>query len=197
VAHLRETGGNFYFGKDGLDTKVRTFELTMWPHMRAAYNLARWLVRNDQDAEDVVQESFLKAYKAQESFRGGEARAWMLSIVRNTAMDFLRREKSSVAVPLGDEGLEPKDNSPDPERVLLDQSRREQVRQAISRLAPEFREVIVLREIEGLSYKEIAFVLGIPMGTVMSRLSRARNLLIPELGGTKLDGAGEVQHDLP
>src|ERR1700675_947947 len=100
----------------------------MWPHMRAAYNLARWLVRNDQDAEDVVQESFLKAYKAQESFRGSEAKAWMLSIVRNTAMDFRRRDKSSVAVPLGAEGYEPKDDSPDPERVLLDQSRREQVR---------------------------------------------------------------------
>ena len=169
----------------------------MWPHMRAAYNLARWLVRNDQDAEDIVQESFLKAYKAQENFRGSEARTWMLSIVRNTAMDFLRRDKSSIAVRLGDEGYEPKDDSPDPERVLLDQSRRERVRQGISRLEPEFREAIVLREIEGLSYKEISFVLGIPMGTVMSRLSRARNLLLAELGGTKPDGAGEVQHDLP
>jgi RNA polymerase sigma-70 factor (ECF subfamily) len=81
--------------------------------------------------------------------------------------------------------------------VLLDQSRRERVRQAISHLEPEFREVIVLREIEGLSYKEIASTLGIPMGTVMSRLSRARTLLLVELGGAKLDGAGEVQHDLP
>lgn len=164
----------------------------MWPHMRAAHNLARWLVRNDQDAEDVVQESFLKAFKAQASFRGGEAKTWMLSIVRNTAMDFRRRDKSRVAVPLGDEGFEPRDDSPDPERVLLDQSRREQVRQAISHLEPEFREVIVLREMEGLSYKEIAAALGIPMGTVMSRLSRARNLLLVELGGAK-----EVQHDLP
>ena len=179
-----------------MDPKVRFFELTMWPHMRAAYNLARWLVRNDQDAEDVVQESFLKAFKAQASFRGTEARTWMLSIVRNTAMDFRRRDKSGIAVPLGGEGFEPKDDSPDPERVLLDQSRREQVRHAISHLEPEFREVIVLREIEGLPYKEIASVLGIPMGTVMSRLSRARNLLLVELGGTKLDGAAEVQHDL-
>jgi RNA polymerase sigma-70 factor (ECF subfamily) len=174
-----------------VDTKVRYFELTVWPHMRAAYNLARWLVRNDQDAEDIVQESFLKAYKAQESFRGGEAKTWMLSIVRNTAMDFLRRCKAGMAVPLGDQGHEPEDHSPDPERVLLEQSRREQVRRAISQLAAEFREVIVLREIEGLSYKEIASVLSIPMGTVMSRLSRARNLLLVELGGSK-----EVQHDL-
>ena len=178
-----------------MDTKVRTFELTMWPHMRAAYNLARWLVRNDQDAEDIVQESFLKAFKAQAGFRGTEAKTWMLSIVRNTAMDFRRRDKKSIAVPLGEEGYEPKDHSPDPERVLIDQSRREQVRHAISHLEPEFREVIVLREIEGLPYKEIASVLGIPMGTVMSRLSRARSLLLLELGGSKL--AGEVQHDLP
>jgi RNA polymerase sigma-70 factor (ECF subfamily) len=160
--------------------------------MRAAYNLARWLVRNDHDAEDIVQDSFLKAYKAQESFRGGEPKTWMLSIVRNTAMDFLRRYKSSPAVTLGEQGYEPEDHSPGPERVLLEQSRREQVRHAISRLAAEFREVIVLREIEGLSYKEIASVLRIPIGTVMSRLSRARNLLLVELGG-----AEEVQHDLP
>ena len=180
-----------------MDTKVRFFELTMWPHMRAAYNLARWLVRNDQDAEDIVQESFLKAYKAQESFRGSEAKTWMLSIVRNTALDFRRRAKAGFAVPWEDQVHEPKDDSPDPEHVLLNQSRREKVRQAISQLAEEFREVIVLREIEGLSYKEIASVLRIPMGTVMSRLSRARNLLLVELGGTKLDGAGEVQHDLP
>jgi RNA polymerase sigma-70 factor (ECF subfamily) len=85
-----------------VDTKVRTFELTMWPHMRAAYNLARWLVRNDHDAEDIVQESFLKAYKARDSFRGSKPKTWMLSIVRNTAMDFLRRVKSSSAVTLGD-----------------------------------------------------------------------------------------------
>jgi RNA polymerase sigma-70 factor, ECF subfamily len=175
-----------------VDTKVRTFELTMWPHMRAAYNLARWLVRNDHDAEDIVQESFLKAYKAQESFRGSEARTWMLSIVRNTAIDFLRRYKTSATTTLSEPGYEPKDESPDPERVLLQQTRRDRVRQAISHLEPDFREPIVLREIEGMSYKEIAAVLDIPMGTVMSRLSRARNLLLLELGGSK-----EVQHDLP
>ena len=180
-----------------MDTKVRTFELTMWPHMRAAYNLARWLVRNDHDAEDIVQESFLKAYKAQESFRGSEPKTWMLAIVRNTAMDFLRRVKSSGPVTADNRELEarlePKDHSPDPERALLEQSRRDQLHQAISQLAPEFREAIVLREIEGLSYKEIASVLGIPMGTVMSRLARARSQLLVELGGS----AKEVQHDLP
>src|SRR5580693_4252708 len=99
----------------------------MWPHMRAAYNLARWLVRNDQDAEDIVQESFLKAYKAQDSFRGSEAKTWMLSIVRNTAMDFLRRYKPSTTMALDESGYEPRDDAPDPERALLDQSRRRQV----------------------------------------------------------------------
>lgn len=172
-------------GKDSVETKVRTFELTVWPHMRAAYNLARWLVGNDHDAEDIVQESFLKAYKAQASFRGSEPRSWMLSIVRNTAMDFLRRYKSGIAAHLDDQVHEPEDQSPDPERALLERWRREQVRRAIAHLAPEFREAIVLREIEGLSYKEIASVLGVPMGTVMSRLSRARSLLLVELGGAK------------
>ena len=175
-----------------MDTKVRTFELTMWPHMRAAYNLARWLVRNDHDAEDIVQESFLKAYRAQENFRGSEAKTWMLSIVRNTAIDFLRRYKSSAITTLSEPGYEPTDESPDPERALLQQNRRNQVRQAIARLEREFREPIVLREIEGMSYKEIAAVLDIPMGTVMSRLSRARNLLLVELSASK-----EVQHELP
>jgi len=188
----RETGGTFNFGKDAVNTRVRYFELTVWPHMRAAYNLARWLVRNEQDAEDVVQESFLKAYKAQESFRGTESKTWVLSIVRNTAIDFLRRLGTTAPVSLDEHPYEPEDRAPNPERILVERSRREQVRHAISQLAPEFREVIVLREIESLSYKEIAHALGIPMGTVMSRLSRARSLLLLEL-----DSAKEVQHDLP
>jgi RNA polymerase sigma-70 factor (ECF subfamily) len=148
-------------------------------------------VPNDRDAEDIVQESFLKAFKAQETFRGSEAKAWLLSIVRNSAMDFRRRDKSRSAASFQDEGREPMDASPDPERVLLNQSRREQLRRAIANLAPEFREVIVLRELEGLSYKEVASVLGIPMGTVMSRLSRARTLLLNELGSAK-----EVRYDV-
>ena len=158
----------------------------MWPHVRAAYNVARWLVRNNHDAEDIVQESFMKAYKAIDTFRGGDARVWMLAIVRNTAMTFLRRRKPDITVNWSvQEQPEPEDHAPDPERGLLEQSRREQVRGAISRLAPEFREAIVLREIEDLSYKEIASILNIPMGTVMSRLSRARNQLLVELGSSK------------
>jgi RNA polymerase sigma-70 factor (ECF subfamily) len=179
-------------GKDAVDTKVRYFELTVWPHMRAAHNFARWLVRNNHDAEDIVQESFLKAYKALDTFRGGDARAWMLSIVRNTAMNFLRARKPDITVDRSAQERELEDHAPDPESGLLEQSRREQVRGAIARLAPEFREAIVLREIEGMSYKEIASVLEIPIGTVMSRLSRARNLLLVELSASK-----ELHHDLP
>jgi len=158
--------------------------------MRSAYNLARWLVRNGEDAEDIVQEAFLKAFKALDSYRGGDARVWMLSIVRNTAMNFLRKRKSDAALDL--ERLEPVDRSPNPEQGLVEENSRAQVRRAIARLEPEFRETLVLREIEGLSYKEIAAVLDIPTGTVMSRLSRARQRLLMELAPVK-----EVRHELP
>jgi RNA polymerase sigma-70 factor, ECF subfamily len=158
--------------------------------MRSAYNLARWLVRNGDDAEDIVQEAFLKAFKALDSFRGGDARVWMLSIVRNTTMNFLRQRKTDVGTEL--DQIEPADRSPNPEQGLLEKSRRQQVRQAIARLEPEFRETLVLREIEGLSYKEIAAILDVPTGTVMSRLSRARQQLLTELTPAK-----EVRHELP
>lgn len=158
--------------------------------MRSAYNLARWLVRNGDDAEDIVQEAFLKAFKSLDGFRGGDARVWMLAIVRNTAMNFLRKRKADATVDL--DQLEPADRSPDPEQGALDESRRGQVRRAIARLEPEFRETLVLREIEGLSYKEIAEALDIPAGTVMSRLSRARQRLLVELAPLK-----EVRHELP
>jgi len=175
-----------------VDTRIRYFELTVWPHMRSAYNLARWLVRNSDDAEDIVQEASLKAFQALDTFRGGDTRSWMLSIVRNTAMNFLRKRKPAVAFDRNVAQIEPPDRSPDPEQGMLDQSRREQVRRAIARLEPEFREALVLREIEGLSYKEIAAVLDIPIGTVMSRLSRARQRLLIDLSPSK-----EFRHELP
>lgn len=173
-----------------MDTKIKYFELTVWPHVRSAYNLARWLVRNGEDAEDIVQEACMKAFKALDTFRGGDARVWMLSIVRNTAMNFLRKREPNIAV--DSTHFEPADRSPDPEDDMIERSRRDQVHQAIARLEPEFRETIVLREIEGLSYKEIAAILGIPIGTVMSRLSRARQRLLLELAPAK-----EVRHELP
>ena len=179
------------FGRHTEDTKARQFDSIMRPHLNAAYNFARWLVRNDHDAEDIVQESFLKAYKALDSFRGGDARVWTLAIVRNAAMNFLRSRRMGVMVSRNVDDPEPRDDAPDPERSLLEQSRRCEVRRAISNLPLEFREVIVLREMEDLPYKEIASVLEIPIGTVMSRLSRARALLVSELGALK-----EVRHDV-
>src|SRR5262249_4009262 len=153
----------------------------LWPHLRAAYNFARWLVRNEHDAEDVVQESFVKAFLGLERFRGGDARVWLLAIVRNTAMSLLRGRKSEVTWPADDAGLELADSGADPENALIASSRRRQVRRAIEQLPDEFRETLILRELEGLSYKEIAAVLNVPMGTVMSRLARARDLLMREL----------------
>jgi RNA polymerase sigma-70 factor, ECF subfamily len=173
-----------------VDNRKRQFESIVWPYMRSAYNLARWLLRNDQDAEDVLQEASLKAYEALPTFRGHDARLWVLSIVRNTALNFLRSRKSGITLP--SDRTDWADGLPNPEQGMLDRLRREQVRQAIARLEPEYRETLVLREMEGLSYKEIAAVLQVPTGTVMSRLSRARQRLLVELAPLR-----EVRHELP
>jgi RNA polymerase sigma-70 factor (ECF subfamily) len=164
-----------------LHDQRQQFELAIWPHLRGAYNLARWLVGNPHDAEDVVQESFIKAFRAVDRVRVEDARAWLLTIVRNTALNYLQRERPKAEVAWGDNPLDPADVSAGPETSLLQKERRAQVRSAIERLPAEFKEPLVLREIEGLPYKEIAWVLKIPMGTVMSRLSRARHLLLQEL----------------
>jgi RNA polymerase sigma-70 factor, ECF subfamily len=172
-----------------LDRRSEDFESVLWPNLRAAYNFARWLVRNDHDAEDIVQESFAKAYQAMDNFRGGDARVWLLAIVRNTTMNFLgRRGHAGREVGWSDGIQEPADLAPDPERELIQRSRRERVRSAIECLPPELRETLILREIEDLSYREIASVLKVPVGTVMSRLCRARNLLARELVGEKGGG---------
>jgi RNA polymerase sigma-70 factor (ECF subfamily) len=164
-----------------LQDQRQHFERAIWPHLRSAYNLARWLVGNQHDAEDIVQESFIKALRAVDRVRIEDERAWLLTIVRNTALNYLQREKPKAEVAWRQEAPEPADHSAGPETRLLLKERRERVRAAIERLPLEFREPLVLREIEGLSYKEIAWVLKIPMGTVMSRLSRARNLLLQDL----------------
>ena len=165
--------------------RSRYFDDILWPHLRAAYNFARWLVRNEHDAEDVVQESFVKAFQGLERFRGGDSRVWLLAIVRNTAMSLLRKRKSEVAWPADQAAPEPADQGPDPEKAVIASARRRQVRAAIEQLPDEFRETLILRELEGLSYKEIAAVLNVPMGTVMSRLARARDLLLRELAAER------------
>ena len=164
--------------------KLCRFEEQISPHLKSAYNLAKWLTRRHEDAEDVVQEAFLRAFLAFESLRGGDAKPWLLTIVRNTSMTWLRRNRHSRATVAFEETIEsPSEPSPGPEEVLLMSCDREQVRQALEQLPLDFREAVVLREMEGLSYREIATTIGIPLGTVMSRLSRGRECLKRILSG--------------
>lgn len=165
---------------EGLNSheKLRRFEAEISPHLGPAYNLARWLMRNHEDAEDVVQEAFLRAFAAFESFRGIDGRPWLLAIVRNTAMTQLSRNRGGSQDPDFDNVARTASASdPDPEAQLLASVGQDQLRDALGKLPDEFRETIVLRELEELSYKEIAAVTGVPMGTVMSRLARGREAL--------------------
>ena len=154
------------------------FEETVLPHLDAAFNYARWLTRNDADAEDVVQDACVRAIRFFSSLRDDNARAWLFTIVRNAWYSRVSR-KANVAggTRLNDGQDERPDNALDPEERLLQQHTIALVRAALEQLPVDFREVIVLREIEGLSYKEIAEVAGVPVGTVMSRLARARERL--------------------
>jgi RNA polymerase sigma-70 factor (ECF subfamily) len=156
------------------DRLVR-FEQAVLPHLPAAYNLARWLTRNDHDAEDMVQESYLRAYRSFDRFRGTDGRPWLLAVVRNTCYTWLKQNRAHELATPFDEALHSPETGPsEPERRLLQQASAELLREALGELPAEFREVLVLRELEGLSYKDIAAVADIPLGTVMSRLTRAR-----------------------
>ncbi len=154
------------------------FEQLVLPHLDAGFNLARWLTGNDSDAHDVTQDACLRALKFFSGFRGGNVRAWFLTIVRHTTWTWLRRERGHREEMEFDEELHGgEDFSTNPEMVLMRKADIEAVRQAIETLPPEFREVLILRELEDCTYKEIAGIAGIPVGTVMSRLSRARRQL--------------------
>ena len=156
------------------------FEELVLPHLDAAYRLARLLVKRDEDAQDIVQDSYIKALKAFEGFRGGNARAWILMIVRNTAFTWLKRHYTDNKLVPFDEAV----HQPPTEESLSESSYEERVRQlheALARLPVEFREILVLRDIEGWSYKELASALKLPPGTVMSRLNRARQHLREEI----------------
>ena len=155
-----------------------SFEQAVLPHLDAAYNLARWLTRNERDAEDVVQESYLRAFRFFAGFRGGDARAWLMRIVRNTCYTWLHANRPLQEATEFDETLfSPDSPSPNPEEAVLRNDRGALVRKALEALPANFREVLILRELEGLSYKEIADITGMPAGTVMSSLSRARDRL--------------------
>jgi RNA polymerase sigma-70 factor (ECF subfamily) len=158
--------------------KLARFEEQILPHLDAAFNLARWLAHNEHDAQDVVQEAFLRAFKFFASFRGRDSRAWLLRIVRNTFYTWLgKHSREQEAAPF-DEELHSAELDPvTPQTELLAQADAQFLRQAIDELPWEFRESLILRELEGLSYKEIADVANVPIGTVMSRLARARQQL--------------------
>jgi len=158
--------------------KRSQFEQVVLPHLDAAFNLARWITGDDQDAEDVVQDATLRAFKFFDSYHGGNSRAWLLAIVRNTTYTWLRQNRAQVGslVSLEEDEIEDTENAT-LEESLLQEADTQQVREALAALPVEFREVVVLHDLEGLAYKEIAQVANIPLGTVMSRLSRARGRL--------------------
>jgi RNA polymerase sigma-70 factor (ECF subfamily) len=171
--------------QDGM-SRHSDFTRSVMPHLDAAYNLARWLTRNDHDAEDVVQEAMIRAYRFFESLRDANARPWLLAIVRNTCYTWLQKNRPADVVPIDDAATLSADvvtighASPmetNPEVILLQSANRKLVNQALEDLPVGYREVVVMRELEDLSYKEISSVAGIPIGTVMSRLSRGRVLL--------------------
>jgi RNA polymerase sigma factor (sigma-70 family) len=168
--------------------KVSRFEEAILPHLNAAYNLARWLMRSDADAEDAVQDACLRALRFFGGFRGGDGRVWLLAIVRNTCYSKLKRDRvQEFQTPFDEEAHGHDPDVPDPEGVLLKSLDAAALRRAIEALPVEFREAVVMRELEGFSYKEIAEVTEVPIGTVMSRLARARGRLQRSLKAESLE----------
>jgi len=158
--------------------KLASFEEAVLPHLNAAYNLARWITRNDTDADDVVQEACLRAFKFFGGFHGVDGRSWLLTIVRNTCYTWMQRNRSpELSVSPDDEQREIESTDLNPEGLLLQKVDTLMVRRAIEELPVEFREVLVLRELEDMSYREIAGITDLPLGTVMSRLARGRKRL--------------------
>lgn len=156
----------------------QVFEARVLPHLDAAYNLARWLLRSDQAAEDAVQEASMRAFRYIESLRGDDARPWLLGIVRNTCFTMLERQRNGPElVEFDDVEFEAAPGAADPAALLQRQRTRVQIDAAIRALSPRLREVIVLREFEDLDYAAMATIIGVPIGTVMSRLARAREKL--------------------
>ncbi|MBO0792162.1 MAG: sigma-70 family RNA polymerase sigma factor [Ktedonobacteraceae bacterium] len=158
--------------------KLLRFEQLILPHMDAAYNLARWLTRNDQDAQDMVQEAYLRAFQFFKGFRGGDSRVWLLTIVRNTCYTWLQQHRGDeLIIPFQEELHDVGVEDLNPEALHLRRINQQKIRDALEALPVEFREVMVLRELEELSYREISAIAQVPLGTVMSRLARARKRL--------------------
>lgn len=165
------------------DNSSISFEETFLPHLDAAHNLARWLTRDPSDAEDVVQEAYMRALRFFNGFHGGDGRSWILKIVRNTCYTWLQKNRPREVVYDVDLDLHEVGTS-GPEEALIESLDRQLLTRLLSELPPAFREVVVLRDIEGMSYKEIAAVTEQPLGTVMSRLARARQKLQADAGTT-------------
>jgi RNA polymerase sigma factor (sigma-70 family) len=162
----------------GDQSKLTRFEQSILPHLDAAYNLARWLTRNEHDAEDMAQESYLRAFKFFDGFHGTDARAWLLAIVRNTCYTWLHQNRGRETMASFDEEIHTIENeASNPAKLVLKSDDREMLKEALEELPVEFREVVVLRDLEELSYKQVAEIANIPLGTVMSRLARARERL--------------------
>lgn len=167
------------------------FETLVLPHLDAAFNLARWLLRGRTDAEDATQEAMLRAYRFFLGFRGGDVRAWLLQIVRNTCFTWMERNRHGKDMTEFDEELHGP-VGPTPESLAIAADSRGRLTQALESLPSRFREVIVLRELEGCSYKEIATITSIPIGTVMSTLSRARRQLQHALNNPTKEATREL-----
>jgi RNA polymerase sigma-70 factor, ECF subfamily len=169
------------------NTHTPDFEQVFLPHLDAAYNFARWILHNDQDAEDAVQEACLRAHKAFDRFRGGDGKAWLMTIVRNVCYTLLKKTKGREMQEAFDEEIHLTTTETERQEAFRQQANAETLHAALERLPHDFREVIVLHDLEGFAYKEIANVVGIPIGTVMSRLARSRARLREEIiaGQTK------------
>jgi RNA polymerase sigma-70 factor (ECF subfamily) len=157
-------------------SKRSRFEQTVLPHLDAAYNLARWLTRDDADAEDVMQEAYLRAFRFFDGFHGDNSRAWLLKIVRNSCYTWRQQNRVRALATEFDEQVH-SGESETPEIILLGTVNTQLLKRALETLPPEFREAVILRELEGFSYREIADITEVPVGTVMSRLARARKRL--------------------
>ncbi len=182
------------------EDKCASFERLMLPHLDAAYALAFWLTRNEDAARDAVQDAYLRAYRFFGSFRGGDGRGWLLKIVRNACHELRERERHAVVSSEFDEETLDAETSAagaviafprSPEAAAMQRAEGDLVRSCIRALPPDFREVLVLRELHGCSYREIASIAGIPLGTVMSRLARSRRLLLEQIAGSaRQEGTG-------
>src|ERR1700751_1260898 len=165
-------------GEGAQEHELASFEAMMLPHMDAAHNLARWLLRNEQDAQDVVQEAYLRAFKSFGGFHGSNGRAGLLTIVRNTSYTLLKKHRAVDLTTTFDEAIHASGHESASPAIILEHAEdAELIKNAMDALPAEFREILTLRHQESLSYTEIGEILKIPIGTVMSRLARARGKL--------------------